>query len=146
MKKILLYIGFWLVSLTWGCIMTAIGLVAAIILLITGHKPHLHGPSIYFEVGTGWGGIELGAFFITCKNASERTRCHELGHGLQNLIWGPLMPFVICIPSAARYWYREWIYHKDKEKYRNLPDYDAIWFEGQATSWGKSFAEKFIYN
>ena len=43
------------------------------------------------------------------------------------------MPFVICIPSAARYWYREYLWHFNKEKYRKLPPYDSIWFEGQAT-------------
>lgn len=43
------------------------------------------------------------------------------------------MPFVVCIPSAARYWYREYIYRTNYEKYRQLPPYDAAWFEGQAT-------------
>jgi hypothetical protein len=33
-----------------------------------------------------------------------------------------LFPFVIAIPSAIRYWYRNWALTKGKE----LPDYDAI--------------------
>ena len=49
------------------------------------------------------------------------------------------MPFVICIPSAIRYWYREFIWHCNKEKFNKLPEYDAIWFEGQATKWGKKY-------
>lgn len=44
------------------------------------------------------------------------------------------MPFVIAIPSMIRYWYREIIWRKDRQKYYQLPKYDAIWFEGQATN------------
>ena len=40
------------------------------------------------------------------------------------------MIFIVMIPSAVRYWYREYIYRKDRERYYKLPDYDAIWFEG----------------
>ena len=137
MKRFLSYLSFWLISLTWGCIMTAIGLVVAFFLLITGHRPYHIGPNIYFKVGNGWGGLELGPIFLVCKNHSRRTALHECGHGIQNCIWGPLMPFVISIPSAIRYWHREFIYRKDKQRYWNLPDYDAIWFEGQATKWGE---------
>lgn len=36
------------------------------------------------------------------------------------------MPFVICIPSAIRYWYREFISHFNREKFNKLPEYDAI--------------------
>lgn len=49
------------------------------------------------------------------------------------------MPFVISIPSAIRYWYREILSRVDFQKYKQLPDYDAIWFEGQATRWGSDF-------
>jgi hypothetical protein len=73
------------------------------------------------------------------ENAGEHTMAHECGHGLQNCIWGPLFPFVIAIPSAVRYWYREFLHKHNKAKYVLLPDYDAIWFEGQATKWGKTY-------
>lgn len=136
MKRFLSYLGFWLISLTWGCIMTTIGLVVAFFLLITGHRPHLMGPNVYFEVGNGWGGFECGGFFVVAKNSSILTKWHECGHGLQNLIWGPLMPFVVSIPSAIRYWYRKYLIRFKKVKYYDLPDYDSIWFEGQATKWG----------
>ena len=58
---------------------------------------------------------------------------HESGHGIQNLLFGPLMPFVVSIPSAIRYWYREYLMKVKKIKCWNLPDYDSIWFEGTAT-------------
>lgn len=51
------------------------------------------------------------------------------------------MPFVICIPSATRYWYREYLWKTDKAKYKTLPDYDEIWFEGQATKWGETYVK-----
>ena len=36
------------------------------------------------------------------------------------------MPFVVCIPSAIRYWYREFIWYFNREKFNKLPEYDAI--------------------
>ena len=63
---------------------------------------------------------------------------HEYGHSIQNLWWGWLMPFVICIPSAVRYWYREIRYAIGKPP---KTKYDDIWFEGQATKLGKMAAE-----
>ena len=104
MKKVLSYTVYWLLQCTWGFIMTFIGAVAALGLIIAGYKPKTLGPAVYFEVGENWGGIELGGFFLCCKNSGEHTKFHECGHGLQNIIWGPLMPFVVCLPSAARYW------------------------------------------
>ena len=136
MKKIS-YIGFWLISLTWGCIMTALGAVAALFLWLAGYKPQRIGPNIYFKVGKGWGGVEAGPFFFVSEDSSRHTICHECGHGIQNCIWGPLMLFVVSIPSATRYWYRTILYKVNKEKYSKLPPYDSAWFEGQATEWGE---------
>ena len=134
--KFFLYVGYWLWSITWGCIMTAIGFVVALFCLITGHRPYRLGPNIYFKVGNGWGGFECGPFFVVCKD-TKTTQYHEAGHGLQNLIWGPLMPFVISIPSAIRYWYREYLVRFKGKKRWDLPYYDSIWFECQATRWGE---------
>ena len=140
MKKVILYTLYWIWSCTWGIIMTLIGFFAACGLIISGHKPHHLGPNVYFVVGKNWGGVELGAFFIVSRaGAIGNTKYHEAGHGLQNLIWGPLMPFVICIPSAIRYWYRELKYYR--KGLRPDTDYDSIWFEGQATRWGNK-----VYN
>lgn len=133
MKKIL----YWIISLTWGGLMTFIGLIVALVLLVTGHKPYRFGYTFYFKVGKSWGGLELGGLFITDSNPSLHTLCHEHGHGLQNLWWGPLFPFVIGIPSAIRYWYREIKYYK---KGKQPPTtYDSIWFEGQASRLGEKY-------
>jgi hypothetical protein len=136
MRKIS-YIGFWLISLTWGCIMTFIGLIVAAFLYLSGSKPKRIGPNIYFVVGKNWGGVELGPIFLVSESSGRHTVCHECGHGIQNCIWGPLMPFVVCIPSAVRYWYRVILFRVNRDKYYKLPDYDSVWFEGQATAWGE---------
>lgn len=199
MKKTLSYIGYWILQCTWGLPMTLIGAIVALVLLITGHKPKTLGPNVYFEVGKNWGGLELGGFFICGKDSPERTKFHEAGHGLQNIIWGPLFPFVIAIPSALRYWVRKmptpvkkvlfnlgyllisfilltgiilltgpvfhlhitthifeglrlycalssiWLALFEIPKYLKpdaYVDYDAIWFEGQATKWGTKIYNK----
>ena len=118
--------------------MTTIGLVVLLVTLPFGKFEIYHG-RIYKRIGKNWGGVELGCFFLCDNSADEYILAHESGHGLQNCLWGPLMPFVICIPSAIRYWYREFIWHFNKEKFNKLPEYDAIWFEVQATKWGKKY-------
>ena len=64
---------------------------------------------------------------------------HESGHGIQNAIMGPLFIFLVAIPSAARYWYRELKFNR---KGLTPPTaYDAIWFEGSATYLGTTFVK-----
>ena len=111
--KTLKVIGFWFLSWTWGIIMTLLGAIIGLALMITGHKPHRFRYLIYFEVGENWGGFECGCFFVCNKNASLHTKQHESGHGIQNIIFG--------------------------EKYRKLPPYDSMWFEGLATKWGEKY-------
>lgn len=132
---------FYLLSFTWGLPMTLLGCIVAMVLLVVGHKPKKYGYCWYFEVGESWGGLELGAIFLVGKYTSEHTKKHEHGHGIQNCWFGFLMPFVICIPSATRYWYREYLLRSGKRKYSELPDYDSIWFEGQASKLGYKFIE-----
>ena len=124
---------FWLLSLTWGLPMTLIGALAAAVLMICGHKPKRHGYCYYFEVGYGWGGVELGGFFIVQHRAMDYLKSHEFGHGLQNCYYGFLMPFIVCIPSAVRYWYRRLRSYLGKPP---TTGYYDIWFEAQASKWG----------
>ena len=128
---------FWFLSLTWGLPMTLMGAVVALALLITGHTPKRFHHSIYFEVGATWGGFEAGGFFFTDKTPSLHTKQHESGHGLQNIVLGPLMPFVVSIPSAIRYWYRRIKQRRNPNVV--LPPYDSMWFEGQATRLGEKY-------
>lgn len=155
-KKILFSIMFWVVSCTWGIIMTTIGAVATVslnLIKVIGTwfgkdlkiKTHRNGCSFITEVCGNWGGLELGAFAL-CGNYSEdnkdwfaHTRKHEFGHAIQHLYMGPLFIFIVAIPSAVRYWYKR-IMQNNGKKFPN-DWYDSIWFEGRATKTGKKFVD-----
>ena len=113
--------------------MSFLGSIIAIGLLITGHKPKRFYQFIYFEVGKNWGGFSCGVFFFTSQNPSLHTKQHEAGHGIQNIMFGFLMPFIVSIPSALRYWYRELTPNKKH------PNYYSIWFENQANKLGQKY-------
>lgn len=134
---------FYILSFIWGLPMTIIGLIAAFVLTLAGYHYQRRGWCYYFEVGCNWGGVNLGLVCITSVGVSEHTKNHEHGHALQNCIWGPLMPFVIAIPSAIRYNYREL-----QTKMGNLPttEYDDIWFEDQASKWGDALMKRLKEN
>ena len=135
-NKVLSYIVFYLIQFTWGIVYNLVGLVLATWMLITGHKPYRCGPYIYFLAPELPGSIDGGVFYIA-GSTSANTNLHEMGHGLQNMVWGPLMVFVIVIPSTVRFWYREWYWeNRFPITGKALPLYDSIWFEGQATRWG----------
>lgn len=129
---------YYLLSWTWGLLMTFIGACGALYFMARGVKPQKHAGAIYFVVGnSGWGGVSLGMFFFCSPSSKQDTKDHEFGHTLQNCIWGPLFPFVIGIPSMIR------CYNFNRNQAKGIPneeDYDAIWFEGQATKWGEKIA------
>lgn len=123
--------------------MTLVGCVVAIVLNIVGYRPNgRYGYCLVFEVGDNWGGLNLGPVAIVCKNCGVHILNHEHGHAIQNCWFGPLMPFIVCLPSAIRYWYRELRYLR-----KGLvppTTYDSMWFEGQATRVGTKFIEKYF--
>ena len=136
MNLILKRICFYILSFTWGIIMSFIGLILLLVLLPMKRVHVFHG-RLYGVIGKNWGGIALGCFFFVDDRTSTNTKAHEAGHGLQNAVLGPLFPFVVAIPSAIRYWYRELKYSR---KHITPPTaYDDIWFEGQATRLGKAY-------
>lgn len=128
----------WVMSWAWGVLMTSIGAIAALFLLVTAHKPKQFHGLVYFEVGKNWGGFNCGPFFFVCSNHSLHTKQHESGHGLQNIMLGPVMP-IISVWSAIRYWSRRIIVATGKKKESDLPPYDSIWFEGWATRLGEKY-------
>lgn len=89
----------------------------------------------YFEIGTNWGGLECGWFFICSKKASYALKCHEVGHGIQNAYIGGFKMMFLSIGSALRYWYR--IIFKINE-----PPYDSWWFEKTASYMGEKYVQK----
>ena len=132
-KLLLRRIGFYLLSFTWGGLTSIIGLLI-IAALAPFKKVHCYHGRLYAEVGKNWGGLELGCFFICSSNSSEQLKAHECGHGIQNIIFGPLMPFIVMIPSAIRYWYRELAYYRRGRTPKTK--YNDMWFEGWATYLG----------
>lgn len=134
MKKL-----FYILSWTWGIIMSLIGAVGAFVLTMAGYPSFKHGGSIVFRIGHNWGGVSLGMFSFVCEEAQEHTLNHEFGHALQNCLYGPLFPFIVAIPSAIRYWQ---FTINMKKGIPNKEEYDAAWFEGQATNWGTKMAQK----
>lgn len=115
-----------------GWALSFVGLIVYGILRLFRFKPKdYYGICPYFEIGKDWGGLELGWFFICCRNASERTKMHEVGHGLQNAAFGGLRMLCLSIGSALRYWKRELFGAKTS--------YDSWWFEGQATNLGTKY-------
>ncbi len=128
---------FYFLSFTWGLPFTLVGLIVALVLRVLGHRSKKFVLVRFFEIGKSWGGLNLGLFFITSQNSTFNLRCHEFGHAIQNCMFGPLTPFIICIPSVIRYWYRELHYYRrGKEPKTN---YDDIWFEGQASALGYEY-------
>ena len=137
MKKFISYLLFYLIQLTWGCLYNIFGLVVFIFMILTGHKPHRFGPNFYFVCKKLEGfGFEAGICFVIGRDCEEDEYIitHEAGHGIQNMLFGPLFPFIVAIPSMIRYWYRELKYYKKGREPKT--DYDDIWFEHQASNWG----------
>ena len=129
---------YFFLSLTWGIITTLAGFFTALVMLATGHKPRRWGYAWYFEVGKNWGGASLGPVFIKDRtNDSVHLKNHEFGHSIQNCYFGPLMPFIVGLPSSTRYRLRRF---KEKvlKKSPKTP-YDTVWFESQASRLGDDF-------
>jgi hypothetical protein len=129
---------FWILSGTWGAILTLIGFIVSLPFLIyiactddTSFYAE-KGHCVYFIIGEGWGGFNLGPFCFVSKTAKLRTYAHEHGHALQNCLLGPFaIPFYLC--SVIRYHYRNL---REKLNKPCKTSYDDFWFEGQASSWG----------
>ena len=114
-KRNLYLFFFYLLSWTWGIIPSFFGGLVMLVLAPFGKVKFDRG-RFYAVVGKNWGGLELGCFYVICKDCEldRRMIAHEgFGHSIQNCILGPLFPFVVAAPSAARYWV---IYHS---KYEN---------------------------
>lgn len=139
--KALFTIFYWIVQLTWGLPLTLIGFFFAIFVMLFCHG-HIHkvGCSIYIECFSfTWGGLNLGAFSFTEYFPRSSTPIHEFGHSIQNMIFGPLMLFVVTIPSAIRYWYDIYQYKHGNELSEEW--YYSVWFERTASEWGNSIME-----
>lgn len=131
---------FYLLSFTYGALMSIIGFLILLPFLpakrVGCYKGRLYGvfPKSF---GSGWG-FEMGCFYFVSEDCKENLKLqrHELGHGLQNILLGPLMPILVSIPSVIRFWYRENLVKRGKPL---KTAYDDAWFEGWATRWGEKY-------
>ena len=132
---------FYLLQLTWGL---PVNLIGALVFLATlpfaaSHKRFHH--CFYSHIGHNWGGFSLGLFIFVDREPSMPTLRHESGHTLQVSLMGVFYLFLVAIPSAVRYWYREYLANAKRIPYGELAPYDAVWFERQATEWGSLYEE-----
>lgn len=118
-----------------GFVLSFIGDIVYFTLCLLGYQQKMfYDICPYFEMGKGWGGLSLGWFFICCKDAPEKTKCHELGHTLQNANMGGWKMLGLSLISVIRYWYYtlcniDW------------STYYSWWFEGQASELGTKYVE-----
>ena len=113
--------------------LSLIGDIVYLILNVFGYQQKMfYDICPYFEIGTDWGGLSIGWFFICCKDASEKTKCHELGHTLQNANIGGWKMLGLSLMSVIRYWYYT-LCNVDWSTYY------LWWFEGQATDLGTKY-------
>ena len=133
---------FYLLSFTWGLPISLLGTFYCVILLVLGFPAKTFGYCVRFEVGNGWGGANFGWLIITAKNPSQHILRHEHGHGIQNIILGPFMPFLVSLPSSLRYHTRNII--KRFKPQKTLKPYDGIWFEAWASALGEKYCKSFL--
>lgn len=122
---------------TKGWALSFIGLIVYGIFRLCRQKPKVYkGICPYFEIGKNWGGLEMGWFFICAKGSSDNLKNHEVGHCIQNAVFGGFRILFLSIGSAFRYWYRKLL--------RVKTEYDSWWFEGQATYFGGLYVEQIL--
>ncbi len=137
-----MYIKYWILSYTWGIIMNIFGLIGAVIMKAQGKKASFEYGRFIYRTGKNWGAISLGNYIFMSEDSSENTRNHEIGHTIQNIIYGPAFLFVIGIWSFLRASYRTIVVKLKIKTYADLPPYDSIWFEGDATKRGTNYVKK----
>lgn len=133
---------YWLIQFTWGLPMILFGLIVSLVLLCCGKKPIKTDIGWRFEIGENWGGMDCGIVYVRDKKMNTNLSSldyHEMGHCLtQNAILGPFFIFIVAIPSATRYWFREIFPKKVKTSY------DAVWFEDLPTVGGEYFIKNYF--
>lgn len=130
---------YYLLNLTWGLLLNVVGFILMIILIPWTKIRFWHGT--FFVEFKSWdfgAGFTIGMFIFTCELPGNSLLDHEFGHTVQNAILGPLTLLLVSIPSMIRFW---WIDIRER-KGKPVPEYDKIWFEGNATYIGGNLRKK----
>ncbi len=137
------YVLFYILSFTWGIIMTLIGLLvlAFCTIFFKDTKVELSNGRIFIRfLNKSFGGVSLGIVILTDRfySLNHGVDGHELGHTLQNAWLGPLFIPLIAIPSLIRASMFNWLATRYYERRGNgdVLKYDSAWFEGWATNLG----------
>ncbi len=130
---------FYFLSFTVGLPMSILGCIVALIMLLLGYKAKIYNRCICFTCGK-YSGFTLGCFIFVGKHCGEKLLQHELGHALQNCMYGLLMPFIVALPSFFRYHYRRFCIRRLHKRLHVA--YENIWFEAEATALGKDYAKR----
>lgn len=134
-KLVLHPVIYYILNFTWGLLLTLVGFLLMLILLPFGRVKR-YGYILYLELRKDFGaGFSIGTVFFTGPRPGMILKEHEFGHTVQNAILGPFMLILVAIPSMLRFWYRRFLYSHGKYPKH---EYDAVWFEGTATSIGHS--------
>ena len=120
---------FYILSFSWGIILSALGLGATLALHALGYRqcPNQYGYVTYLG-SNSWGGFTLGPFSFVEANASPELLRHEAGHSYQNIIFGPIM-VILTLISIIHYWISCFVPSVNANYYN-------FWIEANATKLG----------
>lgn len=137
-----------LLNLTWGILFTSIG-VLVYVFIISFMRKHIKeirkvdGIRCIVMKTDAFGGASFGLWYMTGSRSSKYINLHEMGHILQNAIYGPFMLYIAMHSFIrAAFWKKTRI--KFYLKHGRYPQYDSIWFERQATDWGLKYFKYII--
>lgn len=120
---------FYILSFSWGIILSILGLGATLALRAIGahQAPNQYGYVTYLG-NNSWGGFTLGPYSFVCPNASPELLTHEAGHSYQNIIFGPIM-VILTLISIIHYWISCFVPSVNANYYN-------FWIEANATKLG----------
>lgn len=134
LKIVGFYGGYWILSLTWGVLMSIVSLFVFFGSLMVGLKPIRYYCGIHFRPKTNWG-VSFGWCQLSCCPSID---AHEFGHSLQNCLYGPFWIILVGLPSCIRYQIWDWqIRHGRRSSGDWGAKYESAWYEHQATVWGQ---------
>lgn len=148
MKKENIFV-FYLLSFTWGVLFTLIGLIALLFIrlflkkMVYEYKIVAGRINVVFAADLP-GAMNLGLVYITDVDSQDdmELHYHEIGHSIQNAWFGPFFIVIVAIPSLVRAMFWDKVVDKELRETGTYPDYNRIWFEGQATKLGETYIKQ----
>jgi len=131
---------FWTIQILWNPIENLLGVFLFLLMIMLGKKPIRYHQAIRFEIGKNYGGFNFAWCIVTNEKPSQHLLKHEHGHFIQGMFFGTF-EILIQLMSIIRYWYRIIVVKLKLKKSSDLPPYESIWFEKQATDLGYKYLE-----